>query len=89
MKEDKVWTSDLPHLAPGQAASSLAFFAFSLPASPSSFTSASSPCLRLFTLHNPIHSEPGGLLQPASQPTQPEIRVRPLCARSPLDPGPA
>lgn len=49
--------------------SSLAFLAFFLPASPSSFTSASSHCFRLFTFHNPIHSEPGCCTR------QPRIRV--------------
>lgn len=43
--------------------------AFFLPASPSSFTSASSHCFRLFTFHNPIHSEPGCCTR------QPGIRV--------------
>lgn len=57
------------HLVSSQAASSLAFLASFLPASPSRFTSASYHCFRLFTFHNPIHSEPGCCTR------QPRIRV--------------
>lgn len=68
LEGDNNWTRDLPHLTPRQAASSLAFFAFFLPASPSSLTPASSHSSP-FTIPSTIHSKPG------CSSSQPRIRV--------------
>lgn len=77
LEGDNIWTRDLPHLTPCQAASSLVFFAFFLPASSIKLHIC---LISLFTIHNLIHSKPGCCSsQPRSRvgcaPGLPWIRV--------------